>query len=75
MEEVDWVVGDFSNETTTVARFISGIGLPHTQTWYSAPMIWDFLRHFSRDLTSGQRVYSPIAVDGLRNGAVQTWGD
>ena len=69
MEEVDWMVGDFKAHDTTVARFISGVGLPHTQTWYSAPMIWDFLCHFSRDRSTGASVYAPIAVDGLRSSA------
>lgn len=67
LEELDWLFGDFVDEQGVArARFVSGVGLPHAQTAYHAPVIWDFLRHFSRDTTSGASVYSPVVLDGIR---------
>ncbi len=70
MEEVEWLFGDFlGDDGATVARFVTGLGLPHAQTAYHAPIIWDFLRHFSRNPTTGASVYAPVALDGVRSSA------
>ncbi len=68
MEGLEWLFGDFLGENEVpVARFVAGVGLPHAQTRYHAPIIWDYLRHFSRDTASGASVYSPVALDGIRS--------
>lgn len=67
MEGLDWLFGDFlGTDGVPVARFVTGVGLPHAQTAYHAPIIWDFLRHFSRNRETGASQYSPVALDGVR---------
>ncbi|MGC3992861.1 MAG: hypothetical protein QM779_01805 [Propionicimonas sp.] len=66
MEGLDWLFGDFLGENgVAVARFVAGVGLPHAQTKYHAPIIWDFLRHFRRDTATGASVHAPVALDGV----------
>ena len=68
LADLEWVFGDFAGESgATVARFVSAVGLPHAVTPYHAPIIWDFIKHFSRDRASGASVYSPVVVDGIRS--------
>ncbi|MDR1824678.1 MAG: hypothetical protein LBR27_05020 [Bifidobacteriaceae bacterium] len=65
-EELTWLFGDFlGEEGVPVARFVTGVGLPHGQTKYHVPLIWDFIRHFSRDTATGASVYAPVALDGI----------
>jgi hypothetical protein len=66
MEGIDWFGGEYSAEGGyPVARFITGEGLPHAQTRYYAPIVWDFMKHFSRDRKTGASIYSPIVIDGI----------
>ncbi|MFT4083761.1 MAG: hypothetical protein QM638_14360 [Nocardioides sp.] len=70
LEEVEWLVGDFLGPAGHVAaRFVTGVGLPHAQTGYHVPLIWDFIKHYSRDLTTGESIYSPVVIDGIRSAA------
>lgn len=67
MEGIDWHCGDFLDaDCVTRARFISGEGLPHVQTGYHAAIVWDFVKHFSRDTSTGASIYSPLVIDGIR---------
>jgi hypothetical protein len=66
MEGIDWFGGDYYGEGRyPVARFITGNGLPHAQTKYQSPVIWDFLKHFSRDRKTGDSKYTPVVIDGI----------
>lgn len=59
MEGIDWHCGDFFDAVgVAVARFVSGEDLPHAQTKYQAVMIWDFIKHFSRDINTGESIYT-----------------
>jgi hypothetical protein len=66
IEGIDWFGGDYHDEGGyAVARFIAGCGLPHAQTRYHAPIIWDFVKHFSRDRKTGRSIYTPVVIDGI----------
>jgi hypothetical protein len=66
MEGIDWFGGEyFSEGKYPIARFIMGEGLPHAQTKYHAPIIWDFIKHFSRDRETGDSIYTPVVIDGI----------
>jgi hypothetical protein len=66
--DLEWLFGDLAGESgATTARFVAAVGLPHAVTPYHAPIIWDFIKHFSRDHVSGASVYSPVVVDGIRS--------
>lgn len=67
LEGLNWHVGEYLSKGAVYARFIVGEGVPHTQTKYHAALVWDFLKHFSRDLETGASVYSPIVLDGIRD--------
>lgn len=67
MEGRRWYVGEYRSEGVAYARFIMGDGIPHTQTKYHAPLIWDFLKHFRRDTRTGETVYMPVVIDGIRD--------
>jgi hypothetical protein len=67
IEGIDWFGGDYYAEGGyAVARFITGNGLPHAQTKYHASIIWDFLKHFSRDRKTGNSIYTPVVIDGIK---------
>lgn len=67
MENIEWFCGEYYNEDhVAVARFITGEGLPHAQTKYHAPVIWDFIKHFRRDINTGESIYVPVVIDGIR---------
>ncbi|MHC5375150.1 hypothetical protein ACYSNU_15260 [Enterococcus sp. LJL120] len=67
MEGLDWFVGDYKDKKhNTIARFVAGEGLPHEQTAYHSPIIWDYLKHFSRDVETGESIYNPIVIDGVK---------
>ena len=64
LEDREWLFGDYVDEAgTAIARFATGVGLPHAQTAVHAPIIWDFIRHFARDRETGNSVYTPVVVD------------
>ncbi|MDR1185871.1 MAG: aldo/keto reductase [Bifidobacteriaceae bacterium] len=66
-EEMQWVGGDFfGDEGTVVARFVAGIGLPHAVTATHSLLIWDYLKHFSRDRATGESLYSPVSLPYAR---------
>jgi hypothetical protein len=66
MEGIDWFGGEYHGESGyPLARFITGDGLPHAQTKYYAPVVWDFMKHFRRDRKTGESIYSPVAIDGI----------
>jgi hypothetical protein len=69
-EGLEWVGGDFFGaDETVVARFVAGVGLPHAETATHSALVWDFLRHFSRDQETGASRYAPVALDGGRPAA------
>ncbi|MCS5713153.1 hypothetical protein NVV95_01165 [Herbiconiux sp. CPCC 205716] len=66
-EDLDWLFGDFlDHDGVARARFAAGVGLPHAQTASHVPIIWDFLRHFSKNESTGASVHSPVVLDGIR---------
>jgi len=66
MEDVEWLFGDFVDEQgRAIARFVTGVGLPHAQTASKAPICWDFLKHFSRDQATGASLYSSVVVNSV----------
>ncbi len=66
LEGVEWLFGDFVDERgTALARFVTGVGLPHAQTASQAPLIWDFVKHFSRNRTTGESIYAPVVVEAV----------
>jgi hypothetical protein len=66
IEGIDWFAGEYYGDGGyPVARFITGSGLPHAQTKYHAPIIWDFIKHFRRDRKTGGSIYTPVVIDGI----------
>ncbi|MBT0772895.1 hypothetical protein KIH74_28390 [Kineosporia sp. J2-2] len=66
LEDVRWLFGDYLDEAgRPVARFVTGVGLPHVQTAVQAPLVWDFLKHFRRDTATGASIRVPVVVTGV----------
>lgn len=65
-EERDWYFGEYYNaEGLGVCRFILGEGLPHVITGCQPALVWDYLKHWSRDPETGESIYTPVVVNGV----------
>lgn len=63
-EERDWYCGEYYNEEgLAVCRFALGEGLPHVITGCQPALVWDFLKHWSRDPETGESIYTPTAIN------------
>lgn len=64
---VDWLGGDFyGTDGAPVMRCIRAKGLPHVVWESQANIVWDYLKHFRRDLETGESIYDPVACWGER---------
>lgn len=65
-EERDWYFGEFYNEEgLAVCRFIMAEGVPHMITGCMPALVWDYLKHWSRDPETGKSIYTPVVVTGV----------
>ncbi len=59
-EERDWYSGEFYNDRGwPVIRFTVGEGVPHIMTGCFASVVWDYLKHWSRDVETKELHYIP----------------
>lgn len=60
-EERDWHFGEYYNEDgQAVCRFVMAEGVPHMITGCMPSLVWDFLKHWSRDPETGKSIYTPL---------------
>ncbi|MGM9606116.1 MAG: hypothetical protein ACI3XJ_01275 [Oscillospiraceae bacterium] len=65
-EERDWHFGEFYDaQDRPVIRFVIGEGVPHIMTGCFAALVWDYLKHWSKDPASGEPVYTPVVISGV----------
>lgn len=65
-EGTDWYFGEFFDKGgIVVARYVMGNGVPHRTTGSHAEVVWDFLKHFSRNENSKEIVFTPLIVGGM----------
>lgn len=59
MEGVHWNCGLYYNESKVcVAKFILGEGIPHCMTNSHSVVIWDFIKHFRRNVITNESIYA-----------------
>ncbi len=63
----DWLGGDYyGTDGAPVIRYARAAGMIHI-TWESeANLVWDYLKHFRRDLKTGESLYDPVVCWGER---------
>jgi len=65
-EGTDWYFGEFFDKRGVItARYVIGNGVPHRTTGSHAEVVWDFLKHYSRDVITKESVYTPVIVGGM----------
>ena len=70
LEGTYWYGGDYNDEEgNCVARLVSVEGMPHGQSKFFAPVIWEFLRHYSKDAKTGASVYTSFPKGSSELGA------
>jgi hypothetical protein len=63
----DWLGGDFyGSDGAPVMRFARAIGVPHIVWESQANIAWDYLKHFRRDLKTGESIYDAVSCWGER---------
>lgn len=61
LEEREWYFGEFYDEFhRPVVRFVCGEGIPHITSGIHASLVWNWLKLWSRDLSTGKLVYTSI---------------
>lgn len=66
-EGTDWLGGDlYGEDGAPVMRMIRAKGIPHIIWESQASLVWDFLKHFRRDINTGESIYDTVACRGER---------
>ena len=68
MEGTTWYFGEYLFPNGVVgAKMVCGLDKPHIHVGSDAPLIWNYLKHFSRDPETFASVYTPDVVGGTRD--------
>lgn len=63
----DWFFGEyFDANGNAIIRFVLGDNVPHVTTGCHAALVWDYLKHWSRDLQTKECIYTPVILRGVR---------
>ena len=67
VQGADWLGGEFYGaDGAPVMRWARAQGVPHMVWESQANLVWDYLKHFRRDLETGESIYDPITCWGER---------
>ena len=67
VQDANWLGGDFYGEKhVPVMRWIRACDVPHLVWESQAELVWDYLKHFRRNIQSGESIYDPVVCWGER---------
>jgi hypothetical protein len=62
----NWYFGQqFDAASRPIVQFVCGEGVPHVMTGCFASLVWEALKHWSRDPRTGELIYTPIVMSGV----------
>ncbi|MGM9602093.1 MAG: hypothetical protein ACI3W5_11025 [Faecousia sp.] len=65
-EERDWYFGELLDaKGNPTIHFVVGEGVPHITTGCFAELVWDALKHWSRDSETGESIFTPFVKGGI----------
>jgi hypothetical protein len=68
IEGLHYYCGEYYDENNIpYARFMSAEGIPHMMPNSSVGIVWEYLKHFRRDIDTGESIYDPVAISGVRD--------
>ncbi|MDR1801451.1 MAG: hypothetical protein LBQ95_06405 [Lachnospiraceae bacterium] len=63
----NWIGGDYyGDDGAPAVRYVRAYGIPHVIWESEANVVWDYLKHFRRDLNTGESIYDPVVCWGER---------
>lgn len=67
VQGTDWLGGEFYGaDQAPVMRWARAQGVPHMVWESQANLVWDYLKHFRRDMETGESIYDTVACWGER---------
>jgi hypothetical protein len=65
-EERNWYFGQqFDAAGRPVVEYVCGEGIPHIMTGCFASVVWEALKHWSRNPETGELIYTPVVMGGV----------
>lgn len=65
-EERNWYFGQqFDAAGRPIVEYVCGEGVPHIMTGCFASVVWEALKHWSRNPQTGELIYTPVVLGGV----------